>query len=96
MLYLLGYIQALYHRGPKGALQIQEFGELYGKKYHNNSSGILSLLYSSLSRMMKILRWCKNAAVWLLFQSLFAYSGIAKYGFNRRHQCHFIQSLWFG
>jgi len=40
MLYLLGYIQALYHRGPKGALQIQEFGELYGKTYHNNSSGI--------------------------------------------------------
>ena len=31
MLNLLGYIHALYHRGPKGALQIQETGELYGK-----------------------------------------------------------------
>jgi len=36
MLYLLGYIQALYHRSPKRALQIQEFGELYGKTYYDN------------------------------------------------------------
>nr|KYP47590.1 Nodal modulator 1 [Cajanus cajan] len=27
----ISYIQALHHRGPKGALQIQEIGELYGK-----------------------------------------------------------------